>query len=311
MLMSDLIMAVIPRVGDMDKANGITIYRAATSVQSVIFKNLLNRRSDLLATGSLSLQIPAFGYSGTLPADFLSFPARPYYEELYTNWMAGTVTSYDDETGELILLATNSSGTETLDDWVVSSAGVPGEFAQNIGTSSSSVVVGIGAKTFTIETGLSIDTGDYLIISAENSPEGWEGTRRKLEPSYLNNDDDKDVLWWEGYGANAFDKGTPARYQIIADTIYIRPKPIVDVLVKGVYNQAPAALTAPTQTVPWNGKFDEIFIEGVILILTLGLSIPEGNQAFQALFEREFSTVMNSRAALLPKRHRLRHSDFM
>ena len=311
MLMSDLIMAVLPRVGDMEKANGITIYRAATSVQSVVFKNLLNRKSDLLATGSLSLQIPAFGYSATLPTDFLSFPTRPYYEELYTNWMAGTVTSYDDETGELVMSITNASGEDTLDDWVVSSAGVPGVFAENIGTSSSSVAVGTGAKTFTVETGLSITAGDYLIISAENSHEGWEGVRLKMEPSYLNNDDDKDVLWWEDYSANTYDTGTPARFQILADTIYIRPKPIVDVLVRGVYNQAPSALTLPTQTVPWNGKFDEIFIEGVVLILTLGLSIPEVNPAFLALFEREFSTVMNSRAALLPKKHRLRHSDFM
>jgi hypothetical protein len=311
MLVSDLILSVLPRVGNIDKPNGISIYRAATAIQSLIAKRLLDRKSDLLATGSLSVQIAAFGYYATLPADFLSLSQRPYSEELFNNWMAGTVTSYDTETGALVFNSTASSGTDTLDEWVISSAGVPGEYAKNIATSATSNVVGSGAKSFTIETGLYITAGQYLIISAENSPDGWEGAREKLEPSYLNADDDKDVLWWETYELNQYDNGTPSRYQVIGDTIYIRPKPIVDVLVKGVYNQLPAALTLPTQTIPWKGKFDEIFIEGSIMIIAQGIAVPETNQAFMVLFDREFDTVINSRAALLPKTKRLRYSDFM
>lgn len=311
MLMSDLILSVLPRVGNMDKPHGISIYQAATTIQSIIAKQLLGRKSDLIATGSLSVQIAAFGYYASLPDDFLSFPQRPYSEELYTDWMAGTVVSYDGETGVLVFNATVCSGSDTLDDWVISSAGVPGSYAENIATSSTSNAVGTGERTFTIEAGLDIDVGQYLIISSENAPDGWEGERKKLEPSYLNEDDDRDVLWWETYAGVDFDTGSPSRYQIIGDTIYIRPKPIVDVLVKGIYNQLPTALTLPTQTIPWKGKFDQIFIEGVVIILAQGISAPETNNEFMAMFNREFSTVMMSRAALLPKTQRLRHSNFM
>lgn len=311
MLVSDLIMAVLPRLGGANKLHGISIYRAASSIQSLIYKQLLNRKSDLIADGDLSVQVPAFGYYATLPDDFLSFPQRPHSEELYNDWIAGTVTSYDNETGELVLNATVCSGSDTLDAWVVSSAGVPGEYAANIGTSSTSNAVGTGAKTFTVEPGLELTTGQYLIISGENSPVGWQGTKTKLEPSYLNADDDKDVLWWQAYGRTDSDSGTPARYQIINNTIYIRPKPIVDVLVKGKYNIKPVALSAPTQTIPWKGIFDELFIEGVVLICAQGISVPESNQAFMVLFEREFTTVINSRASLMPKTHRLRRADFM
>lgn len=310
MLMSDLIMAVLPRVGDADKASGVSIYRAATAVQSVIVKRLLDRKSDLLATGALSVQIPAFGYSAALPDDFLSMAQRPYAEDLIINWMAGTVVSYDDETGALVINATASSGTDTLSSWVISTAGVPGQYAQNIATSTSSNTVGTGTKTFTVEAGLNITAGQYLIVTAENSPEGWEGRRRKLEPSYLNADDDKDVLWWETY-ADSEDLGRPSRYQVLGDSLYIRPKPIVDVLVKGIYNQLPGPLTLPTQTIPWKRKFDELFIEGSIMILALGFSVPEASQPFMALFDREFNTVINSRAALLPKTGRLRRSDYL
>lgn len=311
MLVSDLVLAVLPRVGNMEKPTGISIYRAANSIQSLIYKRLLDRKSDLLATGSLFLQIAAFGYSATLPDDFLSFAQRPYSEELFNNWMAGTVTSYDAETGALVFNATAASGTDTLSAWVISSAGVPGEYAENIATSSTSNVVGTGAKSFAIEPGLDITAGDYLIISAENAPDGWEGKRQKLEPSYLNADDDKDVLWWETYPQDATDTGTPSRYQVIGDTIYIRPKPIVDVLIRGTYNASPSALTLPTQTIPWKGKFDELFIEGAVIILAKGLAVPETNQDFAVLFNREFETVVNSRAFLQEKTQRLRRSDFM
>jgi len=311
MLMSDLIMDVLPRLGNAEKLHGISIYRAATSIQSLIHKNLIDRKSDLIATGVLSVQVPAFGYYANLPADFISFPARPYSEELFINWMAGTVISYDDETGVLVFNATACSGSDVLAAWVISSAGVPGTYAENVGTSTTSNTVGTGTKTFTVETGLTLVAGQYLIISAENAPEGWQGQKRKLEPSYLNCDDEKDVLWWEAYGLTDQDSGTPARYQIIGDVIYVRPKPIVDILIKGKYNAQPTALTASTHEILWKGKFDELFREGVVMIVAQGISIPEANQGFMALFHREFNYVINSRAALLEKNGRTQRSHFL
>jgi hypothetical protein len=228
--------------------------------------------------------------------------------------MAGTVTSYDDETGVLVFNATNSSGTDTLTAWSISTAGVPGEYAEIIGSSTTNNVVGTGSKTFTIDTGLDLEAGQYLIISAENSPEGWEGRRVKLEPNYLNSDDEHDVIWWENFGLNGERWDTvsnPNRYQILGTTIYVRPKPIVDVLIKGTYNAKPTALTVSTQTIPWNGLFDEIFIEGTVIVITQGVSIPESNQAFMTFFKREFNPVMYSRSQLIQKKPRTTRANFL
>lgn len=84
---SQLIFDVLPRVGNAPPS-GITIYGAANSITSLIYKKLLDHDSDLLATGELSAIIPAESYSLTLPTDFLSQANKPYaidVENLITN----------------------------------------------------------------------------------------------------------------------------------------------------------------------------------------------------------------------------------
>jgi len=314
MLMSDLILAALPRLGRTQQVSGITIFQAATSIQSLIYKHLLDRKSDLL-TENLDLSIAAFGYYATLPSDFLAPAERPRIEELVTDWMAGTVTSYDSTTGVLVVNITSSSGTDTLTAWNIAKGATPGNPAENIGTSTTSLLCGTGSKSLTTQADLDLEAGDYIIVSCENAPTGWVGHITPLQPNYLNDDaDDHDRSWWDWYSSCYCDEcncGTPSTYKIIGSTIYVRPTPTVDILVKGLYHAKPVALTLATQTIPWEGKFDEIFTEGVVLIITKGISILDADIEFMTFFKREFSTVIDARARLLPRNGRTKRSNYL
>ncbi len=65
--MANLTMDVLPRIGKNPNPNGITVWIAANSIQSLIYKNLLDRKSDILATGQLFMVIPAYDYYLPLP----------------------------------------------------------------------------------------------------------------------------------------------------------------------------------------------------------------------------------------------------
>ena len=315
MLMSDLIVSVLPRIGRKVTATGVTIFQAATSIQSIIYKNLLDRKSDLLATADLSLLIPAFGYTATLPTDFIAPAERPQTQELVDDWMAGTVTSYNNLTGALVVNITQFTGTGTLAYWNIALGPVPGTPASNIGNSTTSLVCGAGSKSLNTQAGLNLAVGQYLILSSANSPSGWVGRRHLLEPNYLADDqEDHDQDWWNWYGYyGAWDipYHRPHTYKIINTTIYIKPKPIVDITLIGKYFQQPAPLTAATQTILWNGLFDEIFKEGSVWIMLKGVAMPEIDPAFMAFFKREFEFVINARARLIPRNRRLHRSNFL
>jgi hypothetical protein len=47
-------MDVVPRAAKIDTKGGVTILAAANSIQSMIFKRLLDRRSDLLAMSEVA-----------------------------------------------------------------------------------------------------------------------------------------------------------------------------------------------------------------------------------------------------------------
>jgi hypothetical protein len=312
MLMSDLLNATLPRIGRTAQNSGITIFQAATSIQSLIYKNLLDRKSELQATGDMSLSIPAFGYYATLPSNFIAPAERPKTEELIDDWMAGTITTYDNLTGDLVVNVSTSSGTDTLADWNIALGPTPGSPASNIGTSATSLLCGTGSKTLVTQAGLNLVAGQYLILSSENSPEGWEGRRHILEPNYLNDDDqDYDRSWWDWYGTYSQESSHPRVYKIIGSTIYIRPKPIVDILLIGRYYASPTPLTAITDTILWEGKFDEIFVEGCIRIIVKGISVPDADPDFLLFFKREFDTIVSARARLIPRNNRLQRSNYM
>jgi hypothetical protein len=316
MLVSDLLKVVLPRLGRQASASGITIYQAANSIQSLIYKNLLRSKSDLIASGELDLYIPAFGRSATLPSDFESMAERPKSVEQTDEWMAGAVQSYDNDTGELVVNVATSSGTDTLSVWFIALAGVPGMPAQNIGNSTSTLTVGTGIQTITTQAGLNLLPGYYVIVSSENSPPNWEGRKRLLQPNYLGDGQGEHTdEWWMNYSywGESFQYPTvrPSTYKIIGNTMIIKPECVVDINVTGKYNQRLVDLTIPSQVIPWDGRFDEIFKEGVIRIIAKGTAVVEDDLGFMALFKREFDSVMISRGRLIPTQCRTGLDTFM
>lgn len=413
MLMSDLILAVLPRVGRIPAISGITIFGAATSVQSLIYKNLLDRKSDLLATGDLDLSIPAFGYYATLPSDFLSPAERLRTEELVvqpdilddlctslTGWTdvsdnSGAVVvfgGFNLKTGATIgsdagvnrILVTppeiftlqiksfldavgsyaNTDGMciyYTSDAWslvillasdglyifdstgaILVAAGVVHlgieqtwlfQVDRSAGDANAIVTVqleGAVIGTFDCSNGNYGDDGEFNINQFSGTTANQEshiseikigtgtgtfsgGRHHILEPNYLN-DDNHDDSWWASYGMYG-DYDTPYHkpktFKIVGSTVYIRPKPTVDILLKGKYNQLPTTLTLATQTIPWQGKFDEIFIEGSVRILVKGLAVPESDADFMLFFKREFDSLINSRSRLIPQNKRLHRSNYL
>jgi hypothetical protein len=316
--MSDLILDVLPRVGRMEIPSGITIYGAATSVQSLIFKRLLDRRSDLLATGNLFLIIPAYDYMAPVPSDFLSMAEKPRAMEAplwltASAWMAGTVTSYDPGTKTLILNVTAFNGSGTIAAWNVAVGVLPGQPIFTVDTSVSSVAVGIGAKTFVTVTALSLVPGQNVILSNVLLPDD-SGVYSRMDPSSLDDDDHEDYRWWDEYRlySDRFETATqrPRKFKVISTNFYVRPKVTAPVMVTGKYNARPSVLTAATDTLPWNDLFYETFKECVVRILLKGIAIPDSDPDIAGLIQRDIDTVLGSRVRLLPDTHRIKRSNY-
>lgn len=307
---SSLTVDVLPRLSQ--PANGgISIIQAINSIYQMIHKRLLSRKSDLVAKGDLAIAIAAQGYYGTLPIDFIAMAERPYAEEQYTDWMAGTVTSYDSVTGELVASITDSSGTDELSSWNIATAALPGTPSEVVGTSTSTITVGTGAQTLTITTGLSITAGDYLYIFPTALPDTLTPQRKYMEPSYLSQDDDPNhgVSWWEWSGAEPSGL-RPTSYRVIDTTFYIRPKVISNIVVRGKYFQSPTALTSPVTAIPYRNMFDEVFREGVVMIINSGKPM-DANQEFMAFIHRQVDSVINTRISLTPVTRRMGRANYM
>jgi hypothetical protein len=317
--MSDLILDVLPRASRVEKPSGITIYGAASSVQSLIFKRLLDRRSDLLATGNLFLIVPAYDYMVPLPSDFLSMAEKPRAVEapLWVSasaWMAGTVTSYNPITKTLILSVSASNGTGTLASWFVAVGVLPGQPIYTLDTSLSSVAVGTGAKTFVTASALDLVPGQNVIISNVELQDD-SGVYSRMDPSPLDDDDHEDYRWWDESRlySDRFETAAlrPRKFKIIATNFYVRPKVSGPVMITGKYNAQPAALSAPTDTIPWGSKFDETFKEGVVRILIKGIAIPDADPDINGLVQRDVDSVLYSRTRLLPDTHRIKRSSYL
>lgn len=314
--MSALAIDILSRVGRIKTQSGITIYQAATSVQSLIGKVLLNRKSDLLATGDLALVVPAMGYSAPLPSDFLALAEKPESQDLYTDWMAGTVLSYNSTTGVLAVNVNQCSGSDTLASWDIATVAVPGSPAQVIGSSGSSLAAGLGLTTLTATTGMSLAAGAYILIIPTDMPvtDTYYRTRR-MRPRYLNDDEHDEYSWWQWYGlygdSSELPCPRPNAYKIIGTTMYIRPKIIVSIKITGRYFAQMSPFSQQTDVIPWNGFFDEVFRAGVVRILLKGIEIPEADKDMAAFIEREVSTILNARISLLPDTRRLKRGNYL
>jgi len=310
-----LIIDVLPRLGKLQSQSGISIYQAATSIQSLISKRLLERHSDIQATASLDLNIASGGYSAALPAGFITVAEKPKVQQLYTDWMAGSVTTYDSVTGVLVANITTSSGTDTLADWDIALAPTPGVPSSIIGSSVTSLTVGTGTKTLTIDTGLSLVPGQGIYIITADLPATINSAKRKMQPSYLGDDDmEHDQTWWSDYQYDWYGEEPglyPSRYKVIGTTLYVRPTVIMNVKITGRYFARPAQLTAPANSILWDGLFDEVFREGVVRIISSGMPAPEASGDFALFMQREVDSVLNSRIKLMPDTGRLRRSNYL
>ena len=317
---ANLTTDILQRVGRLENLAGITLLGAANSIQSLIAKRLLDRRSDLLATGDISIPIPAMGYSGTLPDGFIAMAEKPKSQDIYTDWMMGVVASYNTLTGNLVVNVSESDGTDTLDDWSIATVPVPGGSSSNLGVSTTSltVVAPGGTATLTATTGMTLSVGDSIYILPATMPLNLSpfphAGKTTLQPTYLSDDEEhEDVSWWNWYGLYGWEWEPPSKrphhYKIIGATLYVRPYAILPITVTGRYFGLPTTLT-DASTIPWNGLFDELFRAGIIRIIQKGIEIPEVDADFMLFFAREFDTVINTRNHLLPKT-RTSRSSFM
>jgi hypothetical protein len=309
----------------------MSIYLAATAVQSIIYKHLLDRNSDLLASGELALIVQPFGHSVALPSDFVAPAEKPKALDLYFDWsqdsvwMAGTVQSYNASSGSLTFnvnsLSPSSQGAK-LGNWTLAIMQT-GNPLEPVGTSTTNLTISTGPQSLTVNVGLSayLSQGVYVYLfngavpNPTPLPAEYNNFReRTMEPYYLTEDEHDEKEWWGNYGfyGQGFEPpvNRPSRFRIIGTTMYVKPKPIVEVKITGNYFQRPSPLTSPTQTLPWNELFIQVFKEGVVWILMKSLAMPDTDPAFQAFVKREVDTVIFARFRTLPSR-RTRRSNFM
>lgn len=81
-----------------------------------------------------------------------------------TEWMAGTVTSYNPTTGALVFNSLVYSGTTSSSSWDIHRAPYPGSSSQLLGTSTSTHTPGTGSKSLSITTGLDLVAGEYIYV---------------------------------------------------------------------------------------------------------------------------------------------------
>jgi hypothetical protein len=313
---SDLLPDILARTGNLKENSGITILSAANSILSLIYKKLLDRRSDILVTGNLSLNISAYGLSVELPIDFIAMAEKPQCEELYSDWMAGTVISYDPATGALVVNVTVSDGSDTLASWSIASAGTPENPSVILGTSLTSLAVGSGSKSLTASLNMDLLPGDYIFILPTDLPPTQMKPLHYLQTHYLDDDEDhQEGAWWEWYGTygDTWEPPSirPRTYKIIATLMYVRPKVFIPVLIKGRYFAKPVSFTTILNTIPWVGLFDDIFKEGIVRIIQKGISIPEADADFMLFLNGQFDTVVNTRINLIPNTGRLKRSNWL
>lgn len=91
-----------------------------------------------------------------------------------TNWVEGVVSSFTG--GVVTLLVDAVSGSGTYSNWTLGPAGQRGAAGPSAyaGTSTSSVAIGVGTKTFTTQSGLAYFVGQRLIVAA-NATAWMEG----------------------------------------------------------------------------------------------------------------------------------------
>lgn len=92
-----------------------------------------------------------------------------------TNYMTGTVTSYASGTGALVVDITSVAGSGSFDDWAIEARSFLSGWAIEAvnmleATSASSVAIGTGAKSFTVQTDKAFTAGEQITVRRTAAP---------------------------------------------------------------------------------------------------------------------------------------------
>lgn len=236
---TDLIIDVVPRLRKAPK--GLTVYQAATAVQSLIYKRLIDKDSDLaVISNDFFYVIPPYDYVAPLPADFIAMAERPKaipwpeaivtegqrlltesqlgilteggqaidieLPDILASWMTGQVVSYVPSSKELVINVTSfyqgaGSAGDTLKSWNIAVGAMMGQQIQPIDTSPSAIALSLGPKTLTTATQLQLFPGQNIILSDAPMPVNQWDMRRMDQGSLLVEDDSHDYFWWNQYGS--------------------------------------------------------------------------------------------------------------
>ena len=325
---SNLVYDILPR---LTKApHGMTIYQAASSVQNLIYKHMIDMESDLIASGELALTINAGDRSAILPSDFVSLAERPHL--IYTDesglpfsntaYLAGSVQSYNASSGVMVVLVNKLSQAiwqGLLGSWTIAIP-TPDWPLQAIAASSTMLPYGTGQVTLTITTGLSLQQGQYVYIfngtlPPTTGPTSYPHRKHRLEPEYLDEDDFHDDAWWTWYGTVSYAVDSwywgKKRYKIVGSTLYLHAAEFTqDVVIHGRYNQKPSYPSGPTYVIPWSQWFYEIMREAVVRVIMTGKAMPSADQEVMMFVKSEMDTILWSRQKELPQR-RMHRRDWL
>jgi hypothetical protein len=302
-----LILDTFQRAGRLQNPAGITILSAANIIQDMMVKVLLSYRSDILANNPLELVIPENECSATLPLGFISMSEKPaiYTFKDVSNYIQGLITVYDIVTGALTIQCTAVNGTGVLSDWLLSTS--PSKDGQ-VSTSTDLIAYPLvdDIVVLTVDAGLTIVNGDTVYIlptaTAATSP---TINKHILQPTYLNavDDDEYDYNWWTWYGLYGWNvyppSNQPGRYKIVNTMFYVMPYASEPMTILGRYFGIPAPLTA-SSVVPFNGLFDDVFREGLVMVMNLGHGMPEVDPTFKLFLTTRVESVINTRIHILP-----------
>jgi hypothetical protein len=96
-------------------------------------------------------------------------------------------------------------------------------------------------------------------------------------------------------------EGTPQRYELIGRKLYLFPYPSAPLTLKGMGFQLPSELTGMDDSLPWSGIMDELLVEAVYRIGSVGL-VHAVDPVFEAYVDQELERLLPVRAGARPRR---------
>jgi len=327
-ILQQLIMDVLPRLARTGEPSGLSIPQAANAVVTMINNDLVYRKSDLAATpetSQLVVPIAAQGYFGNLPSNFYAFAEKPRAQELNTDWMMLNVTAYNSTTGLLTGTVTQSQGSDSVSGFNIALPATPSSPSNVVGAYGGTLTVGGQGTQYTnlaCSPAMNFGTLPALIWFLPTSiPSNWTPIYHHLDPEYNDDEDDyRERNWWEWYGIYSDTWAPPSirprRYKIIQNVLYVWPTITVNVNIVGKYYTIPNALVNPTDVVPWNGMFDEIFREGVVQMVLRGSVNLESDATWTnpqktGFFDLRIQKVVNPRQRMIPNTQRLKRGTYL